>query len=328
MTVIATSCWARTSSGLRGISVVSIAPSCIRRVTTAHSSRSPRYFGKMTPLLGAPTWWPARPTRWRPRATLVGLSTWMTRSTAPMSMPELERARGDERRQPAGLELLLDREALLAGDAAVVGPDQLLAGELVEPLGEPLGEAPAVDEDDRAAVRADQLEDRRVDRRPDARPAIRAGRRATGLVLGRQDLARCAVMSSTGTMTWRSSGLRAPASTIRTSRPGPTPAMNRPIASSGRCVADRPIRCGGARVGAAEALEPLQAEREVRAALRAGDRVDLVDDHVLDAAQHLAGRAGEHQVERFGGRDQDVRRRGGRSGADRRPACRRSGTRR
>ena len=30
-------------------------------------------------------------------------------------------------------------EALLAGDAAVVGPDQLLAGQLVEPLGEPLG---------------------------------------------------------------------------------------------------------------------------------------------------------------------------------------------
>ena len=87
MTVIATSCWARTSSGLRGMPVVSIAPSCIRCVTTAHSSRSPRYFGKMTPLLGAPTWWPARPTRCRPRATLVGLSTWMTRSTAPMSMP-------------------------------------------------------------------------------------------------------------------------------------------------------------------------------------------------------------------------------------------------
>ena len=36
MTVIATSCWARTSSGLRGIFVASIAPSCIRRVTTAH----------------------------------------------------------------------------------------------------------------------------------------------------------------------------------------------------------------------------------------------------------------------------------------------------
>ena len=54
MTVIATICWARTSSGLRGIFVASISPSCIRRVTTATSSRSPRYFGKMTPLLGRP----------------------------------------------------------------------------------------------------------------------------------------------------------------------------------------------------------------------------------------------------------------------------------
>ena len=52
-------------------------------------------------------------------------------------------------------------------------------------------------------------------------------------------------MSSTGTTTWRSSGLRAPASTIVTSRPGPVPARKRPIASSGRWVADRPIRCSG-----------------------------------------------------------------------------------
>ena len=56
MTVIATSCWARTSSGFRGMAVASIAPSCIRRVTTAASSRSPRYFGKITPFDGAPTW--------------------------------------------------------------------------------------------------------------------------------------------------------------------------------------------------------------------------------------------------------------------------------
>ena len=43
-------------------------------------------------------------------------------------------------------------EALLAGDAAVVGADELLAGQLVESMGEPLAEAPAVGEDDRAVV--------------------------------------------------------------------------------------------------------------------------------------------------------------------------------
>ena len=46
--------------------------------------------------------------------------------------------------QPSGFELLLDVDPLLAGDAAVVGADQLLAGELVEPLREALREPTAV----------------------------------------------------------------------------------------------------------------------------------------------------------------------------------------
>ena len=109
-----------------------------------------------------------------------------------------------------------------------------------------------------------------------------------------------AVMSSIGTTTWSSSGLRAPASTTVTSRPGPTPPRNRAIVSSGRWVALSPIRCGGRRPPALavarrdEPLEALQAQREVGAALRAGDRVDLVDDHVLDAAEDVAGLAREH----------------------------------
>ena len=99
MTVIATICWARTSSGLRGSVVASIAPSCIRRVTTAASSRSPRYFGKITPLLGAPTWWPARPTRCRPRATHVGALDLDDEVDRAHVDAELEAARGDDRRE-------------------------------------------------------------------------------------------------------------------------------------------------------------------------------------------------------------------------------------
>ena len=103
---------------------------------------------------------------------------------------ELEAGRGDQRGQPAGLELLLDLEPLLAGDAAVMGADQLLAGQLVEALGQPLREPPAVGEDDRAAMAADELEDARVDGRPDARPQVAAARgRAARLLLERQDLA-------------------------------------------------------------------------------------------------------------------------------------------
>ena len=49
--------------------------------------RSPAYLGKMTPRETSPTLCPARPTRCSPLATEGGDSTWMTRSTAPMSMP-------------------------------------------------------------------------------------------------------------------------------------------------------------------------------------------------------------------------------------------------
>ena len=87
ITVVATSCWARTSSGWRGTRVCSIAPSRMRPTTTAVSSRSPRYLGKKRPELAVSTWWPARPTRWRPAATDFGDSTWTTRSIAPMSIP-------------------------------------------------------------------------------------------------------------------------------------------------------------------------------------------------------------------------------------------------
>ena len=84
---MATICWASTSSGLRGITVVSIRPSRIRLATTAHSRRSARNLGKILPLEVSPTLWPARPMRCRPAVTDFGDSTCSTRSTAPMSIP-------------------------------------------------------------------------------------------------------------------------------------------------------------------------------------------------------------------------------------------------
>ena len=114
-------------------------------------------------------------------------------------------------------------------------------------------------------------------------------------------------MSSTGTTTSSSIGLRCPASTIVTGRGAPSvawPPRNRAISSSGRCVADRPIRCGGVVARCASS----RSSESARCAPRfvAGERVDLVDDHPPDAAQGLAGRRGEHQVERLRRRDQDV----------------------
>ena len=56
--------------------------------------------------------------------------------------PELQRRCRDETAQLAGLELVLDEETLLARDRAVVRADEVLAGELVETRGQPLGETP------------------------------------------------------------------------------------------------------------------------------------------------------------------------------------------
>ena len=108
-------------------------------------------------------------------------------------------------------------------------------------------------------------------------------------------------MSSTGTMTSSSSAFLAPASTISTSRPraAEEPGDRRERALRGR-------QPDALRVGRREVAEPLEREREVRAALRGGHGVDLVDDHVLDAAQRLARLAGEQQVERLRRGDEDV----------------------
>ncbi len=84
---IATICCASTSRGLRGYRLDSTRPACIASVTAAHATRSPRNFGKITPLLDAFTWCRARPIRCRPLATDGGASICTTRSIAPMSIP-------------------------------------------------------------------------------------------------------------------------------------------------------------------------------------------------------------------------------------------------
>ena len=62
-------------------------PVRIRATETAAGARSPRCWGKNTPLDVSPTWWPARPTRCSALATLGGEEICSTWSTAPMSMP-------------------------------------------------------------------------------------------------------------------------------------------------------------------------------------------------------------------------------------------------
>ncbi len=123
-----------------------------------------------------------------------------------------------------------------------------------------------------------------------------------------------APMSSTGTTTSISSGLRMPASTMVTGRgtrrvaPDSSttcwyPPRKRAISSSGRWVADRPMRWGG-RSHRSSSRSRLSARCEPRLVGRQG--VDLVDDDGLDVAQGVAGRRGEHEVEGLGRGDQQV----------------------
>jgi hypothetical protein len=62
--------------------------------------------------------------------------------------------------------------------------------------------------------------------------------------------------------------------------------------------------CGG------HLLQPLERQCQMRPATRADDGVNFVDDHGAGRSQHVAAAlCGEEQVQRFGRRHQDVRRR-------------------
>ena len=292
------------------MTVSSISPASIRSATTADSSRSARNFGKIRPFETAPSSWPARPIRWRPRATDFGLSTWMTRSTAPMSIP----SSSEEVAIRQGISPRFSSSSTSTRCSRASEPwwaraiSLAFSRQLVQPQREPLGQPAVVDEDDRGAVLLDQPQQLGVDRRPDRGGRDSLGARAEQRV-GLDQPAPGSRMSSTGTTTRRSSSLRVPAST---SRIGRAPDTKRPISSSGRWVAERPIALD--RV-ADQAVQTLDRQRQVCAALRPCDRVHLVEDQRADGAEHLAALRGEQQEQRLGRGDQDV----GRLAQHRRP---------
>ena len=134
--------------------------------------------------------------RCSPLATEGGASIWTTRSMAPMSMPSSSDEVATSARSAPAFSRSSIFDALRARDRSVVRADERLAGQLVQRAGEPLGQPAAVDEDQRRAVRANQLEQPRVDRRPDRRP--RVADRAPG-PLGMSSAVVSRAMSSTGT---------------------------------------------------------------------------------------------------------------------------------
>jgi len=147
-----------------------------------------------------------------------------------------------------------------------------------------LGQPPRVDEDERGAVRLDQLDQPCVDLLPHLERHHRLERRARHLDRD-IDLALVAAVDD------RAAGL------LRADQ-------------EARHLLDRLLRRrqpDALQAPAAHVVEALERQREVRAAARLEHRVDLVDDHRARGRKHLAGAlGGEEQVERLGRRDQDM----------------------
>ena len=176
----------------------------------------------------------------------------------------------------------------------------LLGGELVEAHGKPLGAAAVVHEDDRRAVLLDEREQLGIDRGPYRAAAgavavlgLGGGQavfrhiRLAHVLDGHLDphVERLADAGVDDRAVAAGSGQEAP------------DLLERSLRRREADPLDRPARL---------ALEPLEAQREVGSALGLRHRVDLVDDHPLDALEDLPRARSEHQVERLGCRDQHV----------------------
>ena len=138
-----------------------------------------------------------------------------------------------------------------------------LVGKQVEMLREPLGRSAVVHEHEGRPVLADELEDARLDLVP-------------GAVFGRDG----------GEVRDR----RVDAKVHCLRGPGVDDLDGRSGAEEARHPVERTDRGGKAdalEVAAGEVAEPFEREREVRSTLRACDRVDLVDDDVLDRPEHV-----------------------------------------
>ena len=224
--------------------------------------------------------------------------------------PELEGRGRDDRAERAALQGVFHLEALFPGERAVVGAHEVLAGELVQPGGQSLGQPPGVHEDDRRTVRADQLQQSRMDRRPD-RPLRRRRADPGGSELDRLTLGRFADRAELGHVVDGDLDRelhRLPVPCVD-DRDRPRRAVGLLSSQESRDLLERPLRGRQAdplRRRFADVVQPFEGEREMGAALRGRERVDLVHDHPPHAAQGLAGRGGEHQVERLRRRDQDV----------------------
>ena len=170
---------------------------------------------------------------------------------------------------------------------------ELFAGQLVEPAAHPLREASRVDEDQGGPMRPDELEQGGIDVGPD------------GVALLRPGILICA-LGQVGEVLDRHDHLeveRLPRSCVGDRHVAANATKE---GGDGRERSLRRRQPDPLRLDVGQRAEPLERDGQMRAALRAGHGVDLVDDHVFDPAQRLAGLAGQEQVERLGRGDEDL----------------------
>ena len=183
---------------------------------------------------------------------------------------ELERRRGDDRLELSGFELLFSRQPQLARQAAVMREHRVFAEPLGEIVGHALGQPPRVDEDERRLVLVNQRGDAVVNFPPHL---VRRDR--PELVLrhfdGQIHRAAMAVVDDRD--------LRV--------------LVGRKEARDGLDGPDRRRQADALRPRTAgllhEIVEPRERQRQMRAPLVVGHRVNLVDDHRLDGCAAPAG---------------------------------------
>ena len=103
-----------------GCDAIELARARRARTSAAHSTSSSRDVAKSRPRDVRPSACPERPMRWRNVVTARGEPIWQTRSTEPTSIPSSSDAVADERAHLARLEALLDAQAAVLREAAVV----------------------------------------------------------------------------------------------------------------------------------------------------------------------------------------------------------------
>ncbi len=205
--------------------------------------------------------------RCRPRLTAPGDSTWITRSTAPMSMPS-------SRLLVATIALRSPRLSWSSTTMRCSRASEPWCALTRSSWRLPVSGSTPMPRSSASSLSlaASRSASRRALQKMIVERCSSTWSRMRGYTLGQIEATRAgspavsaaagfgvaelrSLMSSTGMITSTSSGLPMPASTMVTGRGwlgASYPPRKRATSSSGRCVADRPMRCGGRSVSSSK----------------------------------------------------------------------------